>query len=99
MFEYKIPQEIKAEFTKEFMAYFLAVLAIVFDLDESMLCAEYLFNLESTIGWSKSFKCACKKYNLEHVFVYYDQLEWYDSDLFDDELLSLLIDYELIKGF
>ena len=99
MFEYKIPQEIKAEFTKEFMAYFLARLAIIFDLDESMLCSEYLFNLESTNGWEKSFKCACQKYNLEYVFVYYDQLEWYDSDLFDDELLSLLIDYELIKGF
>lgn len=97
MFEYKIPQEIKAEFTKEFMAYFLARLAITFDLEESMLCSEYLFNLEGTYGWSKSFKGACQKYNLEYVFVYYDQLEWYDSDLFDDELGILLVDYGLIK--
>lgn len=99
MFEYKIPQEIKAEFTKEFMAYFLARLAIVFDLDDSMLCADYLFNLESTIGWGKSFKYACQKYNLEYIYVYYDQLEWYDSDLFDGELGDLFVKYELIKGF
>ena len=99
MFEYKIPQEIKAEFTKDFMTYFLARLAIVFDLEESMLCAEYLFNLESTVSWGKSFKCACQKYNLEYIWVYYDQLAWYDSDLFDDELVDLLVDYGLIKGF
>lgn len=98
MFEYKIPQEIKAEFTKDFMTYFLARLAIVFDLEEPMLCVEYLLNLESTVGWGKSFKYACQKYNLEYVWVYYDKLEWYDSDLFDGELGDLLVDYGLIKG-
>lgn len=99
MFEYKIPQEIKVEFTKEFMTYFLARLAIVFDLEDSMLDAEHLFNLEGTCGWVVEFKNACQKYNLEYIFVYYDQLEWYDSDLFDDELGNLLVDYGLIRGF
>lgn len=99
MFKYKIPQEIKVKFTKEFMTYFLDRLTVTFDLDESMLCSECFVYLEGTIGWVNSFEYACQRYNLEDVFVYYDKLEWYDSDLFDGELGDILVEHKLIKGF
>ena len=96
MFEYKIPQEIKTKLTKGFAIDFLNKLNVIFDLMQP-LSLEYLVYFEGTVGWVDAFKCACQKYNIEDVFAYYDKLEWYDSDLFDDEFGSLLVDYGLIK--
>ena len=97
MFEYKIPQEIKARLTKEFTEDFLDKLIAVFNLEQSKLCFEYLFNLESTYGWVDAFEYACQKHKMEDVLAYYNELEWFDSDLFDDEFASLIKKYKLVK--
>lgn len=96
MFDYKIPKEIKTKLTKGFAIDFLNKLNAVFDLIQPV-SLEYLVNFEGTGGWVDAFKCACQKHNIEDVFAYYDCLEWYDSDIFDDEFASLLVDYGLIK--
>lgn len=96
MFDYKIPQEIKIRLTKGFATNFLNKLNVVFDLIQP-LSLEYLIYFESTCGWVDAFKYACQKYDMEDVFMYYNKLEWYDSDLFDDEFAGLLVEYGLIK--
>ena len=97
MFEYKIPQEIKISLTKEFAVDFLNKLIVIFNLKQTTLCLEYLFNLESTCGWADAFKYTCQKHNMEDVLAHYNKLEWYDSDLFDDEFASLIVEYGLVK--
>lgn len=96
MFDYKIPQEIKVKLTKGFAINFLNKLNVTFDLMQPV-SSEYLVYFEGAAGWVDAFKCACQKYDIEDVFIYYDELEWYDSDLFDNEFTSLLVDYGLIK--
>lgn len=97
MFEYKMPQEIKTKFTKDFMTDFLTEAAQVFNLSVPTLYDGILFHLEGTCGWADAFKKSCLKHGMKDVFTYYENLDWYDSDLFDDEFASLLIEYELIK--
>lgn len=96
MFEYEIPIGIKTELTKEFVIDFLSMLTNIFDLKQPMFF-ECLINFEGTHGWVMAFKYACQKHNMEDVFAYYNQLEWYDSDLFDDEFASLIVEYSLVK--
>lgn len=97
MFEYKIPQEIKEQFTKDFIADFLLNITQVFNLKEPISYFDTIVYLESTCGWTDAFKNTCQKHNIEYVFAYYSSLEWRDSDLFDDELGDLLVEYGLIK--
>lgn len=96
MFDYRIPQEIKTRLTKGFAINFLNKLNVIFDLIHPVSLG-FLVNFEGTCGWVDAFKCACQKYDMEDVFAYYDQLEWYDSDLFDDEFANLIAEYGLIK--
>lgn len=98
MFKYKIPQGVKAKFTKEFMEDFLKELIRIFNLSEPISYSDSLLYLESTYGWVDAFRCICQKYKLENILTYYDNLEWYDSDLFDDEVGSLMIKYGLINN-
>ena len=97
MFKYKIPQEIKEKFTKEFMADFLINLAQVFNLKEPISYSDNIVYLESTGGWVVAFRNACLKHNITDVFLYYGGLKWHDGDLFNDELGNLLVEYGLIK--
>ena len=97
MFEYKIPPEIKAKLTNEFMSDFLNELINIFDLKEPIFYSDCLTYFESTCGWVDAFECVCAKHKLSDVFTYYDKLAWYDSDIFDDEVACLLVEYDLIK--
>lgn len=97
MFKYKIPQEIREKLTKEFAEDFLDKLTVIFDLNQTTFCFDYLFNLESTYGWADAFEYACQKHKMEDVLAYYNELEWFDSDLFDDEFASLIKKYKLVK--
>lgn len=97
MFKYKIPQEIKTKFTKDFMVDFLINIIQVFNLSKPICYLDDIVYLESTCGWVDAFRNTCQKHNIKDVFVYYDSLEWYNSDIFDDEFGNLLVEYELIK--
>ena len=50
--------------------------------------------ITSTSGWYEAFKATCKKLDLQWLLDYHETLEWYKSDLFDDEIAQ-----EIIKCF
>ena len=52
---------------------------------------------ESTAGWYSAFKYMCENNDLNDVVDYYDNLPWYESDLFDDKLTGLLMKYDLLE--
>lgn len=79
------------------MADFLINIIQVFNLSEPIYYSDNIVYLESTCGWVDAFKNTCQKHNIEDVFAYYNGLEWYDSDLFDNEFGNLLVEYGLIK--
>ena len=97
MFKYKIPEEIKTKLTKEFLTDFLHELIKIFNLKEPIYYDDCLAYLECTCGWVDAFQHACIKQKLIDVLMYYDELEWYDSDMFDGEVSSLMIKYGLVQ--
>lgn len=96
LFEYTMPQEIKEKFTKEFISDFLNELVIIFD-DKPINYIDEAFAFTGTVGWDMAFMIACKKHELSEVVEYYHELEWYESDMFDDELVSLMMECGFIK--
>lgn len=92
--EYKIPEEILARFPDDFWKVLASELAQVFGNDifdkyEDIGTRQVVF-LTSTIGWAKAFMKTCRDFELIDILEYYNKLEWYDSDVFDDEICSLL---------
>lgn len=47
-------------------------------------------NLEGTGIWYDTFKEVCEKFDKLELFEYWKKLPYYDSDLFDDELGSMM---------
>lgn len=94
-FDYKIPEDILAKFPDEFWKAFAEELSTIFKCN---IFAAYPENngdrvldyIPGTIGWVHAFKKSCEHFGLNGIFEYYDKLEWYDSDLFDVEICSLL---------
>lgn len=54
---------------------------------------EWLDYSEGTAGYMEAFKHACIVENHIGLYEYYNSLEWYDSDLFDEQLSDMLIAY------
>lgn len=97
MFNYEVPEGIKNEFTKEVMAYFLEELIETFPyIGHTPTMLDDIFNMEGTGGWYESFKKTCINYGLEDILHYYNGLEWYDSDMFDDQIGDLFLEYGLV---
>lgn len=94
-FDYKIPEDILARFPDEFWKVFTEELNKTFDCD---IFASYPENngdrvldyITGTIGWVNAFKKTCEHFSLIDIWEYYGKLEWYDSDVFDNEICSLL---------
>lgn len=93
---YTIPKEIKINFTKEFMNDFLNELVDVFHIMHPVSYSNDLIYIECTIGWDNAFEKVCEKYKYYDALDYYKNLKWYDSDTFDGELSSLMVEYELV---
>lgn len=55
------------------------------------------FYMEGTVGYCEAIKDTCNKHQLLNIFNYYNQLPWYDSDLFDSELGDLLVEFGLVE--
>lgn len=92
--EYKIPEEILAKIPDGFWEKFAMELikifgSYIFDKEEET-GDRYLIYHPSTIGWAKAFMKTCRAFELIDILEYYNKLEWYDSDVFDDEICSLL---------
>lgn len=95
IFDYKIPEDILAKFPDNFWKVLARELNTIFECD---IFASYPENngdrvldyITGTIGWVHAFKRTCKDFGLIDIWEYYDKLEWYDSDVFDVEICSLL---------
>ena len=100
---YKIPNRIKNLCTEEFLEIFKQELMKVFDcLDDESTAWSHYFHIESTCGFYDALKIACEKHPYQHMGVgiwrYARSLDWYDGDLFDDELINLMVKYGVIKN-
>ena len=47
--------------------------------------------VESTHGWSKALKVTCEELELNDCWEWYSKFDWYDGDLLDGDIGSLLV--------
>ena len=91
---YKIPQDILDKIPDYFWAAFAGELVAMF--------GPYIFRKDEdgyydidfgtgTGGWSVALRATCKRMDMDWLISYYTSLSWDESDLFDDELVGLLI--------
>ena len=84
--EYHIPEYIKSKIPEDFYFVFLGFILGILGMPVKIEIGEYLCYMGGTAGWYKAFKRSCRLLNLPWLKEYYDDLEWYDSDLFDGEI-------------
>lgn len=58
------------------------------------MVSEFIFASENTSGYNAAFIQTCRKLSMEWLIDYEKTLEWYDSDIFFNEISS-----EMIKNF
>ena len=58
-------------------------------LDPSETGEVPLFYISGTTGWNAALRMTCKKLGIDWLMSWYDELEWFDSDNFDGELLEM----------
>ena len=49
-----------------------------------------LFYISGTTGWNAALRMTCKKLGIDWLMSWYDELEWFDSDNFDGELVEMM---------
>lgn len=86
-FKYKIPEYYRAMITPEFLSRFKAKLVEIFNSPFDTW-DEWL-ERSSTRGWTDALKAVAPKELLD----YYKSLGWEDSDLFDEEVQNIAIEY------
>lgn len=106
--EYNMPASIKESFTMEFLIDFKKKVVEIFkendkrqgrnpnDYDKETYSSWWCY-IEGTSGFCDGFRYACNQHSLQNVIDYYNQLPWYDSDLFDYELCYLLVERGFIE--
>lgn len=90
--QYEIPEKYKALLTREFLLKFAESMLTFFpDANTSYMW----FWLESTSGWVEAFTRTAKAHKphdkYQELLDYYLGLEWYDFDMFNDEVLDLAV--------
>ena len=91
---YKIPKDILSEIPDHFWAAFAGELVSIFGVnvfDEDDDMGRVLFHISSTNGWNMALKATCRKLGINWLYIYYDNLSVWDSDLFDGEIEDLVI--------
>lgn len=90
---YKIPNRKKWLLTDDFLRTFKQELDTIFNIieeDKATYWNRYNY-LESTGGFYEALKTATKKHNIKKaIYDYACKLPWYDSDVFDDDILILM---------
>jgi len=103
-----LPNRKKKLLTKEFLQTFKEELIKVFsendkrnnrNIDyENETYYGFYGEVESTGGFYKALKNACEKYNLtKAIYQYAQKMPWYDSDIFDDDLVLQMVEKGVIK--
>lgn len=100
---YKIPKEIKQKIPKYFYYAMGGELVSIFGVQvltpedkNDVINENTVYEIDfvtSTSGWYEAFKATCKKLDLQWLLNYHETLEWYKSDLFDDEIAQEIIKY------
>ena len=49
-----------------------------------------LFYISGTTGWNAALRMTCEKLGIDWLMSWYDELEWFDSDNFDGELVEMM---------
>lgn len=95
---YTIPKHIKDDIPDEFYPMMLKELTDIFgDIILNRYCG--YFDLQSsTVGWGKALNSTCKSLDMMWLIKYYEELPWYDSDLFDGEIEEEIIQKCIING-
>ena len=55
--------------------------------------------MTGTCSWYAAFGKACIDTDNKKLFDYRNSLEWYDSDIFDSEIIGVLIEKEFVLGY
>jgi hypothetical protein len=92
---YTMPDEIKGLVSPEFLQFLkqelkAALPDFLFENEEDWI------NLSSTGGWFKAFRAATQRANLPELSRHYNSLPWYDSDLFEAEIIDMAIEQGII---
>ena len=100
MYNYTIPEDIKNLITNDFLKEFRNQLFRIHEYYSLDVFAEEGIPINtSTAGWYAAFGKACLLTHKEELFNYWRTLSWYDSDIFDDKLASMLIERGFILGY
>lgn len=97
--EYTIPSNIKNLITDDFLNEFLYQLIRITGISPYDFADEGIEYLLGTCGWDTAFGKACINTENKKLFDYRNSLEWYDSDIFDSEIIWILIEKKLILGY
>lgn len=92
---YKIPEDVLLRIPKHFYPAFGGELVSIFGIDIFEKDTDNLRGLDfitGTTGWHSALRMTCSKLGMEWLYKYYNNLKWYESDMFDSELEGLLID-------
>lgn len=97
-FQYTMPEKYKELFTKEVLKRLSANINAAFGQDVND--AYWWFWLGGTNGWNKALMTTLRTQLPHDVYDdladYYDKLEWYDSDMFDSEVVELAVSLGVI---
>ena len=90
-----IPTDILSKIPDYFGPAFCGELASVFSLDifktndtNDMILVRYR---EGTAGWNAALKMTCRKLDMYWFYDWYDNLNWWMSDLVDEELTDIFV--------
>ena len=90
-----IPNDILSKIPAYFGPAFCGELASVFSLDifktndiNDMILVRYR---EGTAGWNAALKMTCHKLDMNWFYDWYDSLNWWMSDLVDEELTDIFV--------
>lgn len=96
MFDYVIPDDIKQKIPEYFSRAFAGELLGVFGPDVVTRDEDGVYGVcfhGGTIGWHEAFKATCDKLDMQWLYNYYEALEWHESDQFDGEMETSIIDF------
>ena len=86
---YKILSNIPDYFSPAFAGELVSVFGSEV-LEPSETVEDPLFYISGTIGWNAALRMTCKKLGIDWLMNWYDELEWFDSDDFDGELVEMI---------
>ena len=101
IFNYKMPNRKKNLLTGPFLTTFKEELDNLFETSNKKQPATYsnFYGwLCATAGFYEALQKASEKHNLTNAIYHYaHRLPWYDSDMFDEELLQIMIQKNIIE--